>query len=161
MNLSRTDGGLLVPQGAHEAAVSAALREHDPDLRLVPQDSDHYGRTIYKVYRYVGSERPAECILFWGDPTQNVAYPLSMSLVDEVRRHDRGMRGFDAETSDALNAKLLAARARESREMGEALAEDYQDRLSGKRRTILHRGRDLYAARNRVRRRTGARELEP
>ena len=162
MGLSRTDGGLFVPEGAHEAAVMRALREHDDDLRLVPQDSDHFGRRVYKVFRYAGSNRPAEFILFWGDPGKGVAYPLSMSLVDEVKRHDRGMHGFSAEDSDTINARLKADLARESREQGAELADEFRDHIAGKgTKSILFRGKHLQAARNRVRARTKSRELRP
>src|SRR3990172_2038428 len=105
--LHQTESGLLVPEGAHEAAVDAALREHDPDLRLVPQDSDYYGRRIYKVAPYYAPDPPVEFLLTWCDPSGETAYPLSMAIVDEIRRHDRGMRGFDVPGPDVSNAKLL------------------------------------------------------
>src|SRR5215510_10143671 len=92
MTLIPTDSGLLVPEGALEAAVARELRELDDDLRLVPQDSDAYGRRIYKVYKYMGGDRPAQFILMWSDEEGN-PYPLSSSLVEEVKRHDRNLRG--------------------------------------------------------------------
>ena len=152
MNLERTDGGLLVPQGAYEESVARALKDHDPLLRLVPQDSDHFGRRVYKVFRYAGSERSAEFILFWGDPTNNVAYPLSYAIVDEVKRHDRGERGFSAEDSDTINARLLEESRRKSREEGQALAEEHADRMTGKKKTVLHTSKNLQLSRIRHRR---------
>lgn len=156
----RTDGGLYVPQGAYEAAVLRELRQHDPDLRLVPQGVDREGRTYWKVARYFGSERPVEFLLTWGDLEQGVAYPLSMAIVDEVRRHDRSMRGFDAEDSDTINARLRAKREQESRELGRAIAEEVHDRMAGKKSTPLFRGRNLQLARIRQRRRLPP-ELRP
>lgn len=151
MNLSRTDGGLVVPTGAHEAAVQAALKQHDPDLRLVPQDSDHFGRTIYKVYRYAGSERPAEFLLYWGD--KDGAYPLSMGIVDAVRRLDRNMRGFDPTDADVHNAELRGERERTSRADGAELAHEFQKRIDGTFVAALPRSQSLRRARDRVRRR--------
>lgn len=155
-DLTRTDGGLLVPLEGYEEAVRRALREHDDNLRLVPQDSDYFGRRIYKVFRYAGSDRPADFILFWGDAAKNEAYPLSMAIVDEVKRHDRGSRGFDVEDSDTLNARLREQRAREARELGEAIAEYHGDRMGdgsgGKKFTVLPTGRSLQLARMRRRR---------
>lgn len=150
MGLARTNGGLYVPQGSYEAAILRALQEHDSDLRLVPQGRDRDGRTYWKVARYCGSERPVEFILTWGDADS--AYPLSFAIVDEVKRHDRNSRGFDAEDSDTLNKRLLEERARESRELGEAIAEYHGDRMAGKKKTVLHAGRNLQLSRIRQRR---------
>lgn len=133
MRLSRTDGGLIVPEGDHELAVNRALREHDDRLRLVPQDSDHFGRRIYKVYRYNGPDRDADFILFWGDPGKNEAYPLSMQIVDEVKRHDRSSRGFDVEDPDVINARLIAENRAKAREEGEALVADVEAYTSGRK----------------------------
>ena len=158
--LTSTDGGLLVPQGAYEEAVARALKEHDPLLRLVPQDSDHFGRRVYKVFRYAGSDRDAEFILFWGDPTNGVAYPLSMAIVDEVKRHDRNERGFSAEDPDVLNARLVEQRQREARELGSAIAEEHADRMEGKKTSVLFTGKNLQLSRIRQRRRMPP-ELRP
>lgn len=160
MGLSRTDGGLYVPEGAHEAAVMRALREHDDDLRLVPQDSDHFGRRVYKVFRYAGSERPAEFLLFWGDEHGN-PFPLSSSLVDAVKQLDRNMRGFDPRNADAKNAELVARRRQKSREDGEALLQDYDGRLEGKKSSPPKRSVGLLRARDRVRARTRSSDLRP
>ena len=111
MSLTRTSGGLLVPEGALEAAVSRQLQELDPDLRLVPQDSDVYGQRIYKVYKYMGSERPALFVLLWGDGHGN-PYPLSSALVEEVKRHDRNMRGVLLDP-DEHNRRLKEERYRD------------------------------------------------
>ena len=90
---SQTDSGLSVlSQGADEAAVSRALRQHDNDLRLVPQDSDAYGSRVYKVYRYCGPDRPAEFLFLWGDDYGN-PYPLSMAVVERVKQFDKNARG--------------------------------------------------------------------
>lgn len=159
MDLSRTDGGLIVPTGAHESAVQAALRDHDSDLRLVPQDSDHYGRRVYKVYRYAGSDRPAEFLLFWGDEHGN-AFPLSMAIVDAVQRLDKNLRGFDPRDADVHNAALRMARERESRDWGDELAREFEGKLEGKKSSPLHRSQSLRRARDKVRART-PKELRP
>ncbi len=152
-------GGLLAPEGALEAAVSAALRNHDPDLRLVPQDSDHYGRRVYKVYRYAGSDRPAEFILFWGDEHGN-PFPLSTSLVDEVQRLDRNLRGTVPDP-DSLNARLVAERRRDAEADFDEIVREHAKRVDGKNSQPLPRSPGLYLARSRVRARTRSRELKP
>jgi hypothetical protein len=133
MSLTRTSGGLLVPEGALEAAVSRQLRELDPDLRLVPQDSDAYGQRIYKVYKFMGPDRPAAFILMWGDWNGN-PFPLSSALVEEVKRHDRNLRGHESlPDADEHNRRLKSeARRRGAEELAE-LGRTYDRYTSGKR----------------------------
>ena len=129
----QSSSGLLVPEGALEAAVSRQLRELDPDLRLVPQDSDAYGQRIYKVFKYMGSERPAQFILMWGDGNGN-PYPLSSALVEEIKRYDRGGRGHEAlPDPDEQNRKLNERKRKQDADDFDALAETYEPYTSGRR----------------------------
>lgn len=159
MGLVTTHGGLLVPEGALEAAVAAALKHHDPDLRLVPQDSDHYGRRIYKVYRWAGSDRPAEFVCGWWDD-QGRPIPLSMALLDRVQLLDRNTRGREID-EDEHNRRLKEERYKDYLRDAEELVKEFSGRLEGKRSSPLPRSRSLYAARNRVRARTKDQELRP
>ncbi|MBA2370736.1 MAG: hypothetical protein H0V71_03715 [Chloroflexi bacterium] len=126
----------------------------------MPQGTDRDGRPFYKVARYYGSERPVEFILTWGDITNGIAYPLSMAIVDEVRRHDRSMRGFDARDSDDLNAELVAKRLKDSRDEGREIARWFQSKLDGNI-SVLFRSKNLKQARDRVRGRTKESKLKP
>ena len=145
-----THSGLLVPSGTQEAAVAAALKQHDPDLRLVPQMSDVYGTTVWKVYRYCGSERPAEFVCgWWNDKLEPL--PLSMALIDMVQLHDKNMRGNPGDV-DELTAKLKAQRYADARAETQEMAREFAARMDGKRYTILPRSQSLRMARDKQRR---------
>jgi len=159
MNLSRTKDGLLVPEGAHEEAVRDALKRHDPDLRLVPQDSDAYGQRIYKVMRWQGPDRDAQFVLFWADQYGN-PYPLSMSIVDAVQLLDLNTVG-QKEDADVRNAKLLAEKRKDFDYELDEMARMYDEHMLDKMRSPLFRSKTLQAARNRVRSRTKTNELKP
>ena len=159
MSLSRTQGGLLVPEGAHEQAVRDALKQHDSDLRLVPQDSDAYGKRIYKVYRWRGPDRDAEFVLFWADQ-YGEPYPLSMSIVDAVQLLDRNTRG-QIEDPDVRNAKLLAEQRKDAEYELDEMTKMYEDHMLDRKRSPLFRSKNLQAARNRVRASVKTNELKP
>jgi hypothetical protein len=153
-------GLVLATHGSDEAAAAAALREYDRDLRLVPQDSDAYGRRIYKVYRYVGSERPAQFVCGWWDELGN-PYPLSVTgLLDMVQRLDRNTRGA-VQDADARNAELTARRRRDAEADFDDIVDEFKDRVDGKKLSPLPRSRSLHAARNRVRRRKPGSAFNP
>ena len=142
---TRRDDGLVLAQASQdEAAVARALKQHDPELRLVPQESEVLGKRCYKVYRYAGSERPAEFILAWvkdGDPL-----PLSMGLVDAVKALDRNSR------VEYLNEDERDALERERRD--KQTAADIEDIRSDwatreKRSAVLPRSPSLRRARSR------------
>jgi hypothetical protein len=160
--ISTSPSGLvLATHGADEAACAAALREYDRDLRLVPQDSDHFGRRVYKVFRYVGSEQPAHFVCGWWDEFGKPYDGLSVTgLLEMVKRLDRNTRSVNVDP-DVRNAELRERQRREAAERIDDLAKEYDDRISGRVHTILPRGRDLYAARNRVRARTKSKEFKP
>lgn len=146
---SRTDSGLLVAENGSgdERAVARALRDYDPDLRLVPQGVAG-GRMAYKVYRYCGSERPAEFICFWGNE-RGEPYPLSHRLLDKVRSLDKNQRGSeDYRSEDELNEQAKAARERQAEEDAQALLDDWKTREG--RSALLPRGPSLARARART-----------
>ena len=149
---SQTDSGIhLLTHGSDEVAVSRALREHDNDLRLVPQDSDAYGQRVYKVYRYNGPERPANFLFMWGDDYGN-PYPLSMAILERVKQMDKNQRG----NTDFLNEDEHNRRLRERRQKDyEADVETVkEEELSRRGRTyVYHRSPAFAAARRRGRRR--------
>lgn len=126
-------GGLLVPEGALEAAVSAQLRQLDPDLRLVPQDSHAYGTRVYKVFKYQGPDQPATFILLWADE-HGVPFELSSALVEEVKRYDRGGRGHATlPDPDEENRRLNEERRRDfENEMAE-IGREFDPYVTGRR----------------------------
>lgn len=169
MDLVFTQGpsGLVVAnQGSDEAACARALREHDPDLRLVPpgvlvQGERESRSDAWRVYRYCGSERPIEFVCGWWDD-RGTPYPqLSADgLLRMVQSLDRNLRG-DRVEADEHNARLLAERAREAHERFTEIAREFDGRLEGKRSAPQPRSRNLYLARSRERERIRSRELRP
>lgn len=114
----KNEHGLLVPDQAagDERAIARLLKDYDPDLRLVPQKNG------YRVYRYAGSERPAEFILYWGDERGN-PYPLSGRILDEVRKLDRNSRA-EYKSPEQLNDEH---KVRETKRVQTAARDLYDD----------------------------------
>lgn len=151
----RTDSGLLVArESAEGSAVARALRDHDADLRLVPQFSESYGGVYWAVYRYAGSERPADLVCAWVDHERGEPKPLSFGLVERVKELDRAGRGQAVE-SDEGNAALRERNARERERLQEDLIDDWKRREG--RSAVLPRGQHLRQARSR----TGYHEKRP
>jgi hypothetical protein len=124
---SRSDSGLVVAEhGADESAVARALKDHDRELRLVRQLSESLGVLVWKVYRYAGSEQPAQFLCAWTDRS-GTPLPLSHRLVDMVKDLDRNSRAprMDAET---LNAQAREVTARKIATEHEALIADHLPR---------------------------------
>ncbi len=158
---TQTPSGLVVAsEGSDERAAAAALREYDCDLRLVPQDSDTFGRRVYKVYRYAGPDHPALFVCGWWDELGN-PYPLSASgLLELVKRLDRNTRSSE-QSADVHNAELVAHRRQDADAELDEIEREFGKRLSGKWSQPLPRSRSLYAARNRARAKTKTPELKP
>lgn len=154
-------GLVLACEGADETACARALREYDRDLRLVPQDSDAFGQRVYKVFRHMGSEQPAQFVCGWWDEMGRPYPGLSVTgLLDMVKRLDRNTRGGQVDP-DELNRRLVDERRRQANAELDAVLEDHRDRVDGRMSSPLPRSRDLYLARNRVRERTKTSELKP
>ncbi len=159
MEFTRTGGGLLVPEGSQEAAVDAALRRHDPDLRLVPQDSDVYGRRIYKVYHYNGPDTPADLVCVWWDQNHE-PLPLSSSLVDYVQMLDKNTvdRG---PTLEEQEARVREQKRKDAREEMRPIVEEFAKKLDGKKTVLLPRSQSLRRARDKERARQKNPEYRP
>jgi hypothetical protein len=143
----KSDSGLLVPHLAGgEADISRALREHDPDLRLVPQASASLG-VYWSVYRYAGSDRPAEHVCSWVDYQRDTPKPLSHGLVEHVRSLDRNLRGPVVD-HDAANARVRREATERAERQAQDMAEDWAS-LEG-RSACLPRSASLRQARSRT-----------
>lgn len=133
-----TPSGLIaVREGSDHASVQRALRDHDPDLRLVPQATD--GRVAWVVYRYRGGDRPAEIVCSWRDANLD-PLPLSHGLVDMVQRLDRNTVGRDRDPDD-VNRELLERRDATDDDELDEMARDFAKRA--KRHPAFHRGLHL------------------
>src|SRR5262249_42524473 len=87
----------------------------------------------------------------WGDEHGN-PYPLSMEIVEQVKRHDRGNRYGGVENPDVQNEKVKTQRRKEGAELFEAVAEYYKGRGDDRKRQPLPRSRSLQLSRWRQRR---------
>lgn len=141
-------GGLTVAEyGADHASVQKALREHDDDLRLLPQPDDVHAGIAWTVLKYMGPDRPAVVVCSWRNERME-PLPLSHALVDHVKTLDPRVRGHAFyEDPDVANAKLLDRRRRDlDADMDEFVSETA--RRAG-RHPVLHRGVHLRRSRHR------------
>jgi hypothetical protein len=144
-----TDSGLAVPlTGADEASVSRALKEYDSDLVLIPQDSDAYGRRIYRVARRVGGDRPVQWVVTWRT-REGDALPLSHRLVEKVKELDLNSRN-KVDDPDDLNAQLKVDRQKDYDVYMDDMVQDHLGTHKG--RFITPRSTALALARRRGRR---------
>ena len=148
----QSEGGLVVArEAADESSVRRALEKRDPNLKLTPQWSDHFGCTVYKVFYYDrASDRPPEFLFGWWNAEMTEAYPLSHALVEMVDRLDKNARApkFDP---DAEQARLKAERHADYRRDMDELVRDVDERLSGRKTYEQKPGQSLQMSRRRER----------
>lgn len=143
---SRLASGLFVAETATDyMSVAQALRDHDSQLRLVPQGVDRNGRPIYKVLLDVGPERPAELVLAWMDDSFEEALPLSHRIVDEVKRLDRNSRA-DRISDDEHNRMVREQAEQQLHE--ELVGVGLEEAARTRRSPALHRGVHLRRSRH-------------
>lgn len=112
MVYSRHGGTLLIAErAADERAVQAALKDFDPSLRLTWENDVNTGRQVWNVHSVWSPDHPAVLIHTWRDSTTLAPLPLTMRIVDEVKRQ----RQVDTmKEIDNANARLKAAAGKES-----------------------------------------------
>jgi hypothetical protein len=143
VQVTQTRGGLYVAEDSYDfQSVARALREYDPELRLVPQEQG--GVRVYKVFKYRGDDKPAEFVAGWWDE-QLRPLPLSHRLVDEVKRL-RPENRHKRVDEDEFNAALREERRRDSERELEALADEAAKR--SRTSPVLHRGQHLRRSRH-------------
>lgn len=146
------DGIVVASRGSDYADTARALREYDDELRLVIQGPDEYGPQAFRVYRYMGSERPIQFVCGWWDEYLNPYPELSTTgLLEIVKRLDRNNRGHAPVDPVARNRELAARRRVEGRKRIDEIAHEFDGRLEGKRSSPLPRSRSLQLARQRQR----------
>lgn len=149
MLYSKTDSGLLVAEGqtsGGERAVARALKDHDRDLRLVPQFSQSLGQ-YWAVYVDRGSDRPADFLMAWLDP-DGKPLPPSMRLVEMVKQLDKNSP-VKAANPDELNRARQERIDKETREFNEDRVAEWAKR--DKSRMIPHRSQALRMSRDKQR----------
>ena len=143
----RTDSGLeIAREGADEAAVIRALREHDDDLRLIRGVDEERHCWVWRVYRYRGSEQEAEFVCGHWDQS-GAPYPLSMALVERVKELDRNSRGQTI-GADEANRRRQERLERQKEADSEDLIADWLPHEG--RSALLPRGQSLRQARSRT-----------
>lgn len=140
--------GLIVCENAaDEKAVTAALKQFDPRLRLGCEVDREHKRPVYVVVRVWSDSHDAAFICDWRDDNQ-VPLPLSHRLVDKVKDLRAGSR---APLPDAVahNDALTAAARQEFEEATEDMLRDAVDRRG--RLPVFHRSPGLARTRARLR----------
>lgn len=100
------EGLVLAEYAADERAVQAALKDFDRTLRLVWERDERYGRQVWNVVSVWSPEHPAVQVLTWRVNGTGEPLPLTMRIVDEVKR----LRQVDTmKVADDANADLVAA----------------------------------------------------
>lgn len=136
---------------ADEKVVAAALRRLDPQLFLDPEYEPlgPHGPYVFMTVKYhLGSERPPSLVCEWRD--QNGPKPLSLGLVEQVKRQEGVMATAFREAMDANRRK----REQALRDVGDAaydIAMAGGLSAAGKRSVNLPRSQSLRMARDKRR----------
>ncbi len=145
-------GGLAVAfNPSTEDAVARALRRLDPSLFLDPELEPYGPRGAYvymTVKQHVGSGYPPIPVLEWRD--SRGPWPLSMALVEKVRRREWAMVGAVEAVVRANKDRMEKA----SRDVGDAafdIAMSDGPKATGKRSALLPRSQSLRQSRDRAR----------
>lgn len=147
MEFVQSSSGLLIAgEGADERAVGALLRQHDPDLRLVPRIDPERECILWAVYRYRGTDHPAEFVCFW-QTRDGIPLPLSSSVLDLVQQLDKNTSSATHDP-DATNAQVRLERSKQKDRDYEAIRDDW---LTPHGRPVLPRGQSLRRARDKRR----------
>lgn len=135
---STTRSGLvLAEQAGDEAALGRALKDLDRDLILVKDRDEKYQAWVWKVFVWIGDDRPAIHVLDWRDD-HGIPKPLTAGIIDAVnaQRRDRP-GGYDAlAASDAANEALTARRRKEFGDAVAAIETDFAAQLERGRKQV-------------------------
>lgn len=139
-------GVVLAEETMETAAIEAALKQRDPDLRLQGWPSQTHGRILWKVVRYAGPDRPPDTVCVWqsdrGEP-----YPLSSGLLEKLDKLDKNTRSVYV-SDDELNRRKRETETRGKQAAYEDLADDWASKNG---RPVLPRSQSLRRARDKQR----------
>lgn len=135
---STTRSGLVLAEHAgDEAALSRALKGLDRDLILVKDRDERHDVWVWKIFVWVGDDRPAIHVLDWRDD-YGVPKPLTAGIIDAVnaQRRDRP-GGYDAlAETDARNEALIARRRKEFDDAVADIENDFAAQLERGRKQV-------------------------
>lgn len=86
--VERSDGLAVAYRETGQKQIERALKALDPDLFLNPDRDPETGLVYWTVAQWMGTGHRPHRVLIWRDPYGN-PLPLSMGIVDEVRRRER------------------------------------------------------------------------
>lgn len=81
-------GLLLCEEPAAAADIATLLREHDPNLRLVPQPDEASGSLLWQVWYWNGPDQESSCLFSWIDAEGN-PLELGSQIVEKAKLLDR------------------------------------------------------------------------
>lgn len=128
-------GLTLVESHGSEAQLQLALKRIDDRLVLQKHPGNVEGGYVYKVFKIVSEDRPAEAVCTWCDEYGR-PLPLSSGLLSRVESLRMGARGTGPD-ADEHNARLTAER--------EKTAQDARDAVMDMHRAKLERGQTTVA----------------
>lgn len=137
MVYSRHGSGLQVAyQAADERSVAAALREFDPDLRLLWKIRG--GGQMWEVVKFMGHDRDAVWICDWDSP-DGQPLPLSHGLVQKVKDLHLESRTPHVDVEE-LNHRMVADSLADWHAEVDHMSAELITRLRGRTSYLLPRG---------------------
>jgi hypothetical protein len=133
---SSTGSGLLVAEEPASAAqIGRLLREHEPRLRLVPQQDEARRCLLWQVWRHNGNDRPADYIVTWMDQ-YGEPLPLSTQIVERVKLFDPNQTASAPPTHTELNARHRERTLRETEARYAAVEQEHAPYVDRGRRVV-------------------------
>lgn len=124
LTMRDTGFGLTIAEQSHdELSLTRALKQMDDRLVLQRHPGKVEGGFVYKVFKIVSEDQPAEAICTWCDEHGN-PLPLSSGLLSKVESLRAGARGRGPD-ADEHNARLVADRERTREQALEAVVETH------------------------------------
>ena len=150
MYSTRNAGSLAVVENTVDRRrIERELRGLDPQLFL-DAEIDLRHRFVWTVKYHVGSEHPPHLVFEWRDQKTNEPLPLTMGIVDRVKRLEGAGHTVFREVSEH-NRRLVAEREARSDQAYTDITNDMEPRMRDTRSAVLHRGVGLRMSRDKRR----------
>lgn len=137
MGFVTRDTGLGLVVSEHrgdEAQLSRALKRIDDQLVLQRHPANVEGGWVYKVFKVVSEDQPAQAVCTWCDE-QGKPLPLSSGLVSLVESLRMGARN-QALDAEAHNARLKAENDKAQTEAAQAVADEHRAKVERGQLTV-------------------------
>lgn len=130
MGFVTRDTGLgltLVETRGSEAQLQHSLKQIDDRLVLQKHPGNVEGGFVYKVYRVVAEDQPAEAVCTWCDE-HGRPLPLSSGLIAKVESLRLGARSTGPD-ADEYNARLAAENERRQQDARDAVVDMHRAKI--------------------------------